>query len=61
MPRESRLTVLLVGIGLWGVVGLYEIFVVAVAADALLSVITLIQRIAFVARDLNSTQKKGTR
>jgi hypothetical protein len=34
---------------------------VAVAAVALLSVITLIQRIAFVARDLNSTQKKGTR
>jgi CDP-diacylglycerol---glycerol-3-phosphate 3-phosphatidyltransferase len=61
MPREVRLTVLLVGIGLWGVLGLYELFVAAVLAVALLSVITLVQRIVFVARDLNSTQKEGTR
>ena len=61
MPREVRLTVLLVGIGMWGVLGLYELFVAAALAVAVLSIITLGQRIAFVARDLNSTQKEGTR
>jgi hypothetical protein len=60
MPREARLTALLVGIGLWGVFGLYQVFVATFAAVALLSVFTLVQRIAFVARELNST-KEGTR
>ena len=60
MPREVRLTALLVGIGMWGVLGLYEVFVATVAAVAILSVVTLIQRIAFVARHLNPTQKEGT-
>ena len=54
MPREARLLILLIGVGLWGVLGLYQLFVVAFAAVALLSVITLLQRIAFVARELNS-------
>jgi len=61
MPREARLAVLLVGIGLWGVVGLYQLFVAAFAAVALLSVFTLFQRIAFVARELKNTTKEGTR
>ena len=61
MPREARLTVLLIGIGVWGVLGLYELFVAAVAIVALLSVVTLFQRIAFVARALNTTQKEGPR
>ena len=60
MPREARLTVLLIGIGVWGVLGLYQLFVAAVAGVAILSVITLFQRIAFVARELNTTPK-GTR
>jgi len=60
MPREARLTVLLIGIGVWGVLGLYQLFVAVVAGVALLSVITLFQRIAFVARELNTTPK-GTR
>jgi CDP-diacylglycerol---glycerol-3-phosphate 3-phosphatidyltransferase len=60
MPREVRLTVLLVGIGIWGILGIYELFVAAVLAVAVLSVITLGQRIAFVARDLSSTRKEGT-
>ena len=60
MPREARLTALLVGIGLWGVFGLYQVFVATFAAVALLSVFTLVQRIAFVARALNNT-KEGTR
>lgn len=54
MPREARLLILLIGVGLWGVLGLYQLFVVAFAAVALLSVITLLQRIVFVARELNS-------
>jgi CDP-diacylglycerol--glycerol-3-phosphate 3-phosphatidyltransferase len=62
MPREARLTVLLIGVGLWGVVGLYQLFVAAVVAVAVLSIITLAQRIAAVARTLNSTEPgKGTR
>jgi CDP-diacylglycerol--glycerol-3-phosphate 3-phosphatidyltransferase len=60
MPREARLTVLLVGIGLWAGLGLYQLFVTAFAAVALLSVFTLFQRIAFVARELNNTTD-GTR
>src|SRR5205823_11953546 len=55
MPREVRLTALLVGIGLWGVLGVYELFVVAVLAAALLSGTTLIQRIGLGARVLNTT------
>lgn len=61
MPREARLTILLIGVGLWGVVGLYVLFVAAVAGVALLSVITLLQRIAYVASALNTTPKGGTR
>ena len=60
MPREARLTVLLIGIGVWGALGVYQLFVAAVAGVALLSVITLFQRIAYVARELNTTPK-GTR
>jgi CDP-diacylglycerol--glycerol-3-phosphate 3-phosphatidyltransferase len=60
MPREARLMVLLVGVGVWGVLGLYQLFVAVFAAVALLSIVTLFQRIAFVARELNTT-KEGTR
>ena len=55
MPREARLTILLFGVGFWGVFGLYVLFVAAVAAVAALSVITLLQRITFVAGALNNT------
>jgi CDP-diacylglycerol--glycerol-3-phosphate 3-phosphatidyltransferase len=62
MPREARLTVLLVGIGVWGVLGLYQVFVAAFAVVALLSIVTLFQRIAVVARDLSkTTPKEGNR
>jgi len=61
MPREVRLTVLLVGIGLWGALGVYWLVVAAFAAVALLSVITLVQRVAFVSRVLNTTRREGTR
>ncbi len=61
MPREARLTILLIGVGLWGVLGLYLLFVAAVAGVAVLSVITLLQRIAYVAGALNNTKQEGTR
>lgn len=57
MPREARLTILLIGVGFWGVFGLYVLFVAAVAGVAALSVITLLQRIAFVAGALNNTNQ----
>jgi CDP-diacylglycerol--glycerol-3-phosphate 3-phosphatidyltransferase len=61
MPREVRLTLLLFGVGVWGVLGLYQLFVAIVVVVALLSVVTLFQRIAFVARELNTTKTEGTR
>jgi CDP-diacylglycerol--glycerol-3-phosphate 3-phosphatidyltransferase len=62
MPREARLLILLIGVGIWGVLGLYPVFVFAFAAVALLSVITLAQRIAVVARALDPReQSKGAR
>jgi CDP-diacylglycerol--glycerol-3-phosphate 3-phosphatidyltransferase len=61
MPREARLTILLIGIGVWGLIDVYPLVVTAFVAVALLSVITLFQRIAFVARELNNLSKEGTR
>ena len=61
MPREARLTILLIGIGVWGLFDIYPLVVAAFAAVALLSVITLLQRIAFVARELNNRNKEGMR
>lgn len=61
MPREARLTLLLIGVGVWGVLGLYQLFVAIVATTALLSIVTLVQRIAFVSRELNTVQKEGNR
>lgn len=61
MPREARLMVLLIGVGLWGILGLYQLFVAIFVVVALLSVVTLFQRIAFVSRELNATPKEGTR
>jgi len=61
MPREARLTILLIGIGVWGLLDVYPLVVTAFAAVALLSVITLLQRIAFVARELDNVGKEGTR
>jgi CDP-diacylglycerol--glycerol-3-phosphate 3-phosphatidyltransferase len=61
MPREARLTILLIGVGLWGVLGFYLLFVAAAASVAVLSLITLLQRIVYVAGALSTTKKEGTR
>lgn len=55
-PREARLTILLIGVGAWSVFGMLWLFVAAVALVALLSVITLLQRVAVVARALGATK-----
>jgi CDP-diacylglycerol--glycerol-3-phosphate 3-phosphatidyltransferase len=52
-PREARLVILLIGLAAWAVLGLEQAFVAAVAAVAILSTITLLQRIAVVARALS--------
>ena len=53
-PREARLTILLVGIGVWGVFDLFAVFTLAVAVVALLSTVTWLQRVAHVAATLKS-------
>jgi phosphatidylglycerophosphate synthase len=51
-PREARLVVFLTGLGLSAVFGSSWLFAAAVVAVALLSTLTLLQRIAHVARAL---------
>ena len=55
-PREARLTILLIGVGAWGVFGALWLFVAAVSLVALLSSITLLQRIAVVSRALGTSK-----
>lgn len=51
-PREARLAILLAGIAGWAVLGLFIAFTTAVVAVAILATITLLQRVAVVARML---------
>lgn len=51
-PREARLVVFLTGLGLSAILGVTWLFAAAVLAVALLSTLTLLQRIAHVARAL---------
>ena len=53
-PREARLTILLVGVGVWGVFDLFVVFGLAVTIVALLSTVTWLQRVAHVAATLRS-------
>src|SRR5207237_456968 len=48
-PREARLVIALVGLGLWAATGVVAAFTAAVAIVALLSTFTFIQRVALVA------------
>lgn len=52
-PREARLLILLLGVAAWAALD-PRLFVAAVAAVALLSAMTLIQRVAAVAAQLRS-------
>jgi CDP-diacylglycerol--glycerol-3-phosphate 3-phosphatidyltransferase len=55
-PREARLTILLVGAGLWGLTGFEPLFVAAVLGTAILAIVTVLQRVVHVAR----TSGRGT-
>jgi CDP-diacylglycerol--glycerol-3-phosphate 3-phosphatidyltransferase len=54
-PREARLALIIVGVAAWAVTGSLSLFAAAVAAVALLSTITAIQRVVHVARALRDT------
>jgi CDP-diacylglycerol--glycerol-3-phosphate 3-phosphatidyltransferase len=51
-PREARLVILILGIAAWAATGSLAPFTTAVAAVAILATITLLQRVAVVARTL---------
>ena len=53
-PREARLALLVLGVAAWAVIGNLQLFAASVVVVALLSTITTVQRIAHVARSLNS-------
>jgi CDP-diacylglycerol--glycerol-3-phosphate 3-phosphatidyltransferase len=53
-PREARLAVLVAGVAAWAVTANVQLFAAAVAVVAFLASITTIQRIAHVARSLNT-------
>jgi CDP-diacylglycerol--glycerol-3-phosphate 3-phosphatidyltransferase len=54
-PREARLAILILGVAAWAVIGSLSLFAAAVAVVALLSTITAVQRVAYVARALRDT------
>jgi CDP-diacylglycerol--glycerol-3-phosphate 3-phosphatidyltransferase len=56
-PREARIALYLIGVAAWAVTGLSSIFSAAVAIAAFLATLTVIQRVAHLARALN--EKKG--
>lgn len=53
-PREARLALLVLGVAAWAATGNLQLFAAAVAVVAFLSTVTAIQRIAHVARSLNT-------
>lgn len=55
-PREARLVILVAGIAAWAVLGSIQAFTAAVIAVAILATITLVQRVAVVARALGRAQ-----
>lgn len=55
-PREARIVLLLLGVAGWALAGEPGLFVAAVIAVAALTTVTLIQRIALVARQLSRSE-----
>jgi len=54
-PREARLALIILGVAAWAVTGSLSLFAAAVAVVALLSTITAVQRVVYVARALRDT------
>jgi hypothetical protein len=51
-PREARIAIYLIGVAAWAVTGNIQLFAVAVVVAALLATLTVIQRVAHMARAL---------
>jgi CDP-diacylglycerol--glycerol-3-phosphate 3-phosphatidyltransferase len=56
-PREARIAIYLVGVAAWAVTGNLQLFAAAVALAAFLATVTVLQRIAHMAKALDD--KKG--
>lgn len=56
-PREARIALYLVGVAAWAVTGLTSLFAATVAVAALLATVTVIQRVAHLARQLDQIKK----
>lgn len=56
-PREARIALYLVGVAAWAITGNPQLYAVAVSVAAILATLTVLQRIAHMARALN--EKKG--
>ena len=51
-PREARIAIYLIGVAAWAVTGNIQLFAVAVVVAAFLATLTVIQRVAHMARAL---------
>ena len=51
-PREARIAIYLIGVAAWAVTGNLQLFAVAVVVAAFLATVTVIQRVAHMARAL---------
>jgi len=51
-PREARIAIYLIGVAAWAVTGNLQLFAVAVVVAAFLATLTVIQRVAHMARAL---------
>ena len=49
-PREARVVLLLLGVALWAVSGQRAVFTLVIAVTAILATVTVVQRVAHVAR-----------
>ena len=56
-PREARIVIVLLGLAGWAVLGLFDLFAAAVLAVALLASLTLVLRVAAVARQLSAKER----
>jgi CDP-diacylglycerol--glycerol-3-phosphate 3-phosphatidyltransferase len=56
-PREARIAIYLTGVAAWAITGTFLLFAAAVGVAALIATVTVIQRIAHMAKVLN--ERKG--
>jgi CDP-diacylglycerol--glycerol-3-phosphate 3-phosphatidyltransferase len=56
-PREARIALYLIGVAAWALTGNLSLFAAAVAVAAFLATVTLIQRVAHMAKALSDIKK----